>query len=142
MQQPRPPVIVGGGGAKRTPRLAAIYADEFNSAFTGIDGTSIQFERVRKACEDAGRDPTTLTLSAAQVVCCGSEPRAIAARAFAIGRDVDELRANGLCGTPDEVVEKARSYASAGAGRLYFQILDLADLDHIALLAAEVLPHL
>lgn len=141
-QRPHPPVIVGGGGPKRTPRLAAAYADEFNIAFSSPEVTAAQFDRVRAACDAAGRDPASLTYSVAQVVCCGENDEVLARRAAAIGRDVDELRANGAAGTPAEVVESLRRFADLGAERAYLQILDLTDLDHLALLAAEVLPSL
>ena len=86
------------------------------------------------------RDPDSLAYSAAQVVCCGRDDAEVARRAAAIGRDVDELRENGLCGSPDEVTAKLATYAGAGASRAYLQILDLTDLDHLALIGEEVLP--
>ena len=141
VQRPGPPIIVGGHGARRTPRLAATYAAEFNLAFSSLEETGSQFQRVRAACEARGRDPGSLVCSAAQVVCCGRTEAEVTARARAIGQPVDVLRANGLCGTPEEVLDKLATYAGVGAGRVYLQILDLADLDHLALIAAEVLPH-
>jgi F420-dependent oxidoreductase-like protein len=140
VQRPGPPVIVGGGGPKRTPRLAATYAAEFNMAFRSSEESGRQFDVVRGACRDVGRDPETLALSVAQVVCCGRDDAEVARRAAAIGREVDELRTNGLCGSPDEVVEKLGRFAGLGASRTYLQVLDLADLDHLALLGEEVLP--
>jgi len=139
-QKPRPPLILGGAGAKRTPRLAAAYADEFNVPFHGVADTHAQFARVRDACARRNRDPASLTLSAAQVVCCGADEAEVAARARAIGREVDELRANGAAGTPDEVVARLRELAAAGAETVYLQVLDLNDLDHLALLSERVLP--
>ncbi len=141
VQRPGPPIIIGGGGPTRTPRLAARYGSEFNRAFRPLDETGEQFERVRGACEAEGRDPASLVLSAAQVVCCGRDDAEVARRASAIGQPVDQLRQNGLCGTPDEVVAKLATYAGVGASRVYLQILDLSDLDHLALLGEEVLPH-
>jgi len=140
-QQPGPPIIVGGHGARRTPRLAATYAAEFNLVFSPLEETGTQFGRVRAACEAQGRDPDSLAYSAGQVICCGVTEAEVAARARAIGREVDELRTNGLCGSPEEVVAKLATYAEAGAERMYLQILDLADLDHLALIAQQVLPH-
>ena len=140
-QRPGPPIIIGGGGPKRTPRLAATFGAEFNLAFRSLADTGAQFDVVRGACEAAGRDPATLVLSAAQVVCCGRDDADVTRRAKAIGRQVDELRENGLCGTPEEVVAKLATFAQAGAARAYLQILDLGDLDHLALIAGEVLPH-
>jgi F420-dependent oxidoreductase-like protein len=141
VQRPGPPVIVGGGGPTRTPRLAARYASEFNLAFRSLADTGDQFERVRAACESAGRDPSSLVLSAAQTVCCGRDDAEVGRRAAAIGRQVDELRQNALCGTPDEVTAKLATFAAAGASRAYLQVLDLDDLDHLTLLGEEVLPH-
>jgi F420-dependent oxidoreductase-like protein len=141
VQRPHPPLIVGGGGAKRTPRLAATFADEFNIAFHGLDDTAAQFARVRAACEAIGRDPGTMTFSAAQTVCCGVDDADVARRAKAIGRDVDQLRADGAAGTPDQVVERLQALAAAGAGAVYLQVLDLDDLDHLRLLSERVVPH-
>jgi F420-dependent oxidoreductase-like protein len=140
VQQPHPPVIVGGGGTKRTPRLAARYADEFN-IFRPLPEVAAQFERVRAACESIGRDPATLTMSAAIVICCGTDDAEVRRRAKAIGRDVDELKAGGACGTPAEVIDRLGEYAAAGVARAYLQVLDLSDLDHVRLLGSEVLPH-
>jgi F420-dependent oxidoreductase-like protein len=139
-QTPHPPVIVGGLGAKMTPRLAAGYASEYNAPFITPDLVELQYERVRAACETAGRDPATLTLSVAQVLCCGVDEAEVTRRAAAIGRDPAELRENGLAGTPDEVVAKLGRFAELGAARAYLQVLDLDDLDHLALVAKEVLP--
>lgn len=140
--QTKPPVLVGGLGKRRTPELAARYADEFNLPFVDEQTTAAQFARVRAACEAQGRDPGTLIWSNALVLCVGADETEIARRAAAIGREPDELRANGLAGTPGEVVDKIGRYAELGAERLYLQVLDLADLDHLRLVAAEVMPQL
>jgi F420-dependent oxidoreductase-like protein len=138
-QQPRPPVLIGGAGPKRTPALAARYADEFNVPFSTTEATAAAFGRVRAACEVAGRDPASMTYSAAQTVCCGRSPEELKRRADAIGREVDDLREHGLAGMPDEVAAKITEFASLGASRMYLQVLDLSDLDHLELLA-ELIP--
>lgn len=134
------PVIVGGGGAKRTPALAARYAAEFNLPFASSDRTREQFGRVRSACEEAGRDPATMTLSVAQVMCVGADEAEVSRRAAAIGREPAELRENGVAGTPAEAVETLRRFGEAGAERVYLQVLDMSDLDHLRLIAEEVMP--
>lgn len=134
------PVLVGGHGKKRTPALAATYADEFNLPFADIEATRTQFGRVARAVEAAGRDAASMTYSAAQVLCVGADEAEIDRRAAAIGREKDELRANGLAGTPEEVVAKIKQFEAAGAERLYLQVLDLHDLEHLRLVAAEVMP--
>ncbi|MFB6395486.1 LLM class F420-dependent oxidoreductase [Polymorphospora lycopeni] len=141
-QSPRPPVLLGGHGAKRTPQLTARYADEFNVPFAGVDDTRTRFERVRAACAEGSRDPGSLRLSNALVLCCGRTDEEVNRRAAAIGREPDELRANGLAGSPAEIVEKIGRYAEVGTERVYLQVLDLDDLAHIELVAAEVAPQL
>jgi F420-dependent oxidoreductase-like protein len=139
VQRPGPPVIMGGYGATRTPRLAATYADEFNVPMGPLDVTATQFDRVREACATTGR---TVLLSAAQTVCVGKDDAEVRRRADAIGQPPEQLRATGLGGTPAEVVDKIGAFAAAGATRIYLQTLDLSDLDHLDLIAAEVVPQL
>jgi F420-dependent oxidoreductase-like protein len=140
VQSPRPPLIVGGHGAKRTPRLAAKFADEFNVAFSSYDVSKTQFELVDDACRAIGRDPKSLLRSVAQVVCCGANDAEVARRAANIGREVDELKANGIAGTPAEVIEKIQMWGGLGLSRLYLQVLDMKDLDHVHLVASDVMP--
>ncbi|NUP28862.1 MAG: LLM class F420-dependent oxidoreductase [Nocardia sp.] len=137
VQQPVP-VIVGGQGPKRTPRIAAQYATEFNIPFVSVDESAAQFDRVRAAVAARGRAADSMVYSNALIACVGSSESEIARRAGAIGREVDELRANGLAGSPAEVADKIGRYREIGTQRIYLQILDLADLDHLALIADEV----
>jgi F420-dependent oxidoreductase-like protein len=136
------PVLIGGSGKKRTPALAARYATEFNVPFASAEDNARLFAGVREACEEAGRDPGSMIYSSALVVCVGRDEAEFARRAEAIGREPDELRSNGVAGTPAEAVETLGRYAEAGAQRVYLQVLDLADLDHLDLVAAEVAPQL
>ncbi|MDJ0380183.1 LLM class F420-dependent oxidoreductase [Streptomyces sp. G-G2] len=140
--QDRVPVLIGGQGAKRTPRLAATYADEFNMAFASVADTEAQFGRVRAAAVTAGRSPDDLVYSNALVACVGRDDAEVARRAAVIGRDVDELKANGLAGTPAEVVERIAAFEAVGSSRIYLQMLDLDDLDHLELISSQVLPQL
>ena len=135
-------MIIGGKGKRRTPALAARYAAEFNLPFVSPEVTSEQVDRVRKACADIGRDPDELTYSNALVLCCGATEEEVRRRADAIGRSTDDLRENGLAGSPAEVVDRIGQFAALGAGRIYLQTLDLDDLDHLELVAAEVMPQL
>ncbi|CAL9567685.1 MULTISPECIES: LLM class F420-dependent oxidoreductase [unclassified Streptomyces] len=136
--QAKVPVLIGGLGAKRTPRLAARYADEFNIPFASVADTQAQFGRVRAAAEEAGRSADDLVYSNALVVCVGKDDAEVARRAQAIGRDVDELKENGLAGSPAEVVDKIGRYAEVGSSRIYLQVLDLHDLDHLELISSQV----
>lgn len=140
VQSPRPPIIVGGSGRRRTPALAAGYADEFNVPFASLEDTGAQFDRVRGVVAESGRDAASMTYSAAQIVCVGRDDGELARRAEALGRSPDELRENGLGGSPAEVVDKIGRFAARGAGRLYLQFLDLGDLDQLELIATQIAP--
>jgi F420-dependent oxidoreductase-like protein len=137
-----PPLIVGGLGAKRTPALAARYAAEFNVPFADVEDARTQFQRVRSACEQIQRSPDSLTYSHAITVCCAASEEDLRRRAERIGRDPEELRRNGAAGSPAEVLERLAAFADAGAQRAYLQLIDLDDIDHLELIAAEVMPQL
>ena len=134
-----PPIIMGGYGPKRTPALAAKYANEFNLPFPPLEIYRSSCDNVRAACEARGRDPESMIYSVAQVLCVGANDAEVARRAQNIGREVDELILNGAAGSPAQVLDKIASFAEAGATRVYLQILDMDDLDHIHLLAEEVM---
>jgi F420-dependent oxidoreductase-like protein len=141
-QRPHPPVIVGGLGARRTPALAARFANEFNVPFVSAEVTAERIQLVRAACRAAGRDPEELVYSHAITVCCAHEESELERRAARIGRTLEDLRSSGAAGSPEEVSSRLEQYRRAGASRSYLQIIDLDDLDHVALIAAEVVPRL
>jgi F420-dependent oxidoreductase-like protein len=139
-QRPRPPVLIGGAGTRRTPRLAAAYADEFNLGFHSVPDSAAAFGRVRAACAAAGRDAASLRYSVAHTVCCGRDTAELERRAAAIGRPLADLRADAVAGTPAEVIDRIGQFGEIGADGVYLQVLDLDDIDHLELIAAEVLP--
>ena len=140
LQRPRPPILIGGVGAKTTPRLAATFADEFNVPVRSLEVTRLQFERVSEACDRAGREASSIVFSAVQVLCIGESRAELEVRAQWMGRTVDVVRADGLAGSVDDALEKIAEFAAAGAQGMYLQILDLKDLDHLRL-AGERLLH-
>jgi F420-dependent oxidoreductase-like protein len=141
VQQPGPPLLIGGMGAKRTPALAARFADEFNTPFAGIDAAAEQFDRVAAACAEIGRDPKELRRSAALTVAVGRNDAEISQRAAATGQSLEQLRAKGAAGTPAELVDLIGTWRErTGISRMYLQLLDLADLDQVELIAAVVQP--
>jgi len=136
------PVIVGGGGKRRTPALAARFATEYNIGFVTVEDVAAAYGRVRAACGEVGRDPASLTYSVALTTYCGRDDADVRRRTDAAGTDVERLRTRGLVGTPDEIVDRIGRYAEVGASRVYFQVLDLHALDMIELMAERVLPQL
>jgi F420-dependent oxidoreductase-like protein len=138
VQSPRPPIILGGAGKRRSATLAARFADEYNVGFNRKETGEI-FGRVRAAAAETGRE---LVYSVAHAVCVGRDDAEVKRRADAIGRDVAELRESSIAGTPAEAVERIGEYAGHGATRVYLQVLDIADLDHLELIASQVMPQL
>lgn len=140
--QSRIPVLIGGGGARRTPALAARYGDEYNQAFPEIDAVGPRIGVINKALADVGRAPGSLVQSVALVAVVGQDEAEFTKRAAAIGREPAELREHGIAGTVTEVVDRLKVLEAAGVQRVYLQIMDLADLDHLDLIAREVRPQL
>ncbi|PXA70334.1 LLM class F420-dependent oxidoreductase [Cryobacterium arcticum] len=140
--QARVPVIVGGGGAKRTPAMAARFATEFNLPFPEFADIAGKFAGVRAACEAVGRDPQELVYSTALIAVAGADEAEFSRRAAAVGREPAELREHGLAGTASEVVDRLGALADDGVECVYLQIMDLADLDHLDFIAREVVPQL
>jgi alkanesulfonate monooxygenase len=140
-QSPRVPIIVGGSGLVRTPGIAARYGDEFNVAFRPIEHLTASYQALDVACASIQRDPGTIRRSCARTLCVGEDGADVQRRADAIGRDLDDLRTRGIAGTPDEAIEALARYAAIGVSRVYLQVLDLTDLDHLRVVARDVLPH-
>ncbi len=138
VQAPRPPLILGGAARKRGAALAARFADEYNVAFDRA-GAPAAFDRVRAAAAESGR---SLVYSVAQVLCVGKDESELRRRAEAIGREPADLRATELAGTPEEVVDRIGEFADLGVSRVYLQVLDLNDLDHLELVAGKIAPQL
>lgn len=141
-EQDAVPIVIGGNGKKRTPELVARYGSEFNLPFVSVEDSAEKFENVRAVAREYDRDPATITMSNALVLCAGATWDELTRRSEAIGRDLAELRENGLAGSPAEIVDTIGRYAEAGSQRIYLQVLDLSDLDHLDLVASEVIPQL
>jgi alkanesulfonate monooxygenase len=141
--QSSPPVIVGGHGKRRTPALAAQYAAEFNVGFSGPEEVAGLFAGARSACAEIERDPDDLVLSVAHILACGRTEADVNRRAADANNDAASLRdAEAFAGSPAEVVERIGQFAEIGATRFYLQFNGLADLDHLDLIASEVVPQL
>ncbi len=137
VQTPHPPIIIGGTGPKRTPAIAARYADEFNAALGG--DIRERYAVFARACEAIGRDPDEPRRSAVLPVACGATAAEAERRGAVIGSEF--IRTEAAIGSPELVTERIRDLGEAGADTVYLHIYDIQDLDHIALLGAEVLPH-
>jgi len=138
VQEPHPPILIGGYGARRTPELTARFAAEFNVPAATLEPTAQQYARVDAACEAIGRDPASVIRSVWVTACIGRDETEFNVRAAAIGRDPAEIREHGLAGTPAEARATLGRFKEIGVSRVYLQFLDVDDLDHLDL-AIEVL---
>jgi len=138
LQPGGPPIIIGGHGKRRTPRLAATYAAEFNQPFPQVDDYRAQVKVVREACETIGRDPDDLFYSVALTVCCGESEEELGLRAGKLGLRLEDLRATAAAGRPSEVIDRIADFVDAGAQRVYLQLLDCSDVEQVHLLADRV----
>jgi F420-dependent oxidoreductase-like protein len=137
-QSPRPTLIVGGGGPRRTPRLASRFADEYNCGFPS--GAGERFARFGEVCEQTGRDPATVRLSVCLPVCCGRDESEVSSRVEASG--ARRLLEQGVCGPPEAVVHRLEALGEEGAGTVYLHLYDVADTEHLRLLGDEVVRQL
>ncbi|HEY2505571.1 MAG TPA: LLM class F420-dependent oxidoreductase [Streptosporangiaceae bacterium] len=137
-QHPHPPVIVGGAGARRTPAIAARFATEFNAALSGIEEATERFARFDRACEAIGRDPASARHSGFIPVAIGTTQAEADRRAAIVASP--GIRQSMVIGTPALLTERIAGLADVGADTIYLHIYDIGDLDHIALIGAEVLP--
>jgi F420-dependent oxidoreductase-like protein len=140
VQTPRPEIVIGGTGPRRTPLMAAKWADEFNSG--GGAGTAERIAHVREVCEEIGRDPATLRMSVTTQVICGATQAEADARLNRLGDPGRRMLANGTVGDVRTVVGALQELKSAGAEIAYLHIFDIDDHDHLRLIGAEVLPQL
>jgi len=136
------PIIVGGRGPSRTPAFAARFADEYNGFLAEPDELRGRFDRLDAACAAAGRDPGEIVRSIAITTVVGRSSDEIATRAESAGIEPERLQRTGIASTPAQAVDRIAGLADLGVTRIYLQLMDLRDLDHLELIASEVLPHL
>ncbi len=144
VQRPHPPLLMGGNAGPRAARLAARYADEYNTAFPTPEQAAERRDRIAAACEAAGREPIPFSIMTTAVV--GADRDDLDERARKLGEwegeavDLAELSHNGLVGTVEDVVERLRVYARAGVERVFVQHLLHRDLDAVELLGRAIVP--
>jgi F420-dependent oxidoreductase-like protein len=136
-QRPHPPIIVGGAGPKRTPAIAARFATEFNAALSSVEQARARFGVFAAACEAIGRDPSGARKSGFIPVAIGSTQAEADRRAEIVGSS--RIRESMLIGSPALLTDRIAELAKVGADTVYLHIFDIHDLDHIALIGAEVL---
>jgi F420-dependent oxidoreductase-like protein len=141
VQRPHVPIIIGGGGPKRTPHLAARFAAEYNAPRQSAEVTAAHFARVREACTAIGRDPGSLTYSTTIVAACGRTQAEIKQRAARIAALTRPGHVSADV-TPAQLVELISELGAIGTQRIYLRIYDPTDIDQLELMATEVMPQL
>lgn len=148
LQAPRPPVIVGGAAKPRTARLAARFADEYNTPFATVEECRERRARVVDACAEATREPLVFSLMTGCVVAADrfelrDRLRRLMERMGVEGDPDDFVRERGdvlVLGTVEEVVARLRELEAAGVERIFLQHLAHDDVEMVRLLGAEVAP--
>jgi F420-dependent oxidoreductase-like protein len=146
VQRPHPPIVIGGAAGPRVARLAARWADEYNTTFASPEACRERRARIVAACEHEGRSPIPFSLMTA--CCVGRDREETLARAQRrlerSGRDGDPAELLGddstLIGTVDEVLTRLGAYRDAGVERVFLQHLDHTDLDMVRLIGEELVP--
>jgi F420-dependent oxidoreductase-like protein len=148
LQRPRPPIIVGGRGGRRSLALAARWADEYNTFSASLDELRQRRDAFAQAWTDAGRDPDSFRFSAMVAALVGADDAELRERVARLAewqgsepaQVLDSLRATGVVGTVDEVAEQLRELEAAGAQRVMLQHLLHDDLDAVELIGRELIP--
>jgi F420-dependent oxidoreductase-like protein len=133
-----PRIIIGGGGPRRTPSLAARFADEFNTGLGLGQGLPERFAYFRKVVTEHGRDPAAIRLSTTLPVYCGATKAEAERGAATLGEAGARLLSMGVVGVPREVAGRLEQLAEVGIDTVYFHIYDAVNLDQIRLLGQEV----
>jgi alkanesulfonate monooxygenase SsuD/methylene tetrahydromethanopterin reductase-like flavin-dependent oxidoreductase (luciferase family) len=151
VQRPHPPLIVGGAAGPRGARLAARWADEYNTTFTSPEECARRRAVVAEAWEAAGRDPATLRFSLMTGCVIGEDRADLVRRAGRVaerrGRSADDAEAmlreadrGWIAGTPDEARERLREFEEAGVERVMLQHLAHDDVGMVELIGRELVP--
>ena len=150
VQDPHPPLIMGGGAGPRSAALAARWADEYDVVFVDPAMARERRDRIATACEATDRDPADVRFSLFTRVVVGAEERELKQRATALMErqdqqgDVDafieEMSSNMTVGTVEQVLERLAEYAEAGVERVYMQHLVHDDLEMVAQIGQEIVP--
>lgn len=152
VQEPHLPIIVGGKGGPRIARLAARWADEYNTYFVRPEEVRERYARVREAVDAEGRDQGGFTTSLMAGVVVAADRDELLRRVEGL-MEIDGVSESGpqdhlayldsrgyVVGTPDQALERLAAFEEAGVQRIMLQDLLVDDLDMLALLGSEVIP--
>jgi F420-dependent oxidoreductase-like protein len=148
VQRPRPPIIVGGSGGRRSLALAARWADEYNTFSGSLDQVRQRRDAFAETWKKAGRDPDAFRFSVMVSVVVGADEgelrdrvgRLAELRGRPAAETLDSVRASGVAGTVDEAAERLRELEAAGAQRVMLQHLLHDDIDAVELIGRELIP--
>jgi F420-dependent oxidoreductase-like protein len=150
LQDPHPPLIIGGDAGPRSSRLAALWADEYNTTGTGPEEFRARRERVSAACEAIDRDPGEMRFSLMNTTIVGADQKEVEGRvrrlldargdATEAKAWIEKVRDERIVGTTDWVLERLARYAEAGVERVMMQHLLHTDLEAVALIGQAIIP--
>jgi F420-dependent oxidoreductase-like protein len=146
VQLPHPPIVIGGSGGRRSCRLAARYANEYNTVSPTPEEVVERRGRLAEACEAEGRP--MLPFSVMTCVLAGADEAELSERVGRLerqmGAEAGSIRRNPhhgwIIGTIPEVAEQLRALAEAGVERVFCQHFLHDDLDGVALIGERLAP--
>lgn len=144
VQRPHPPLIMGGGAGPRAARLAARYADEYNTVSPTLEEIAERRARIAAACERAGRAPIPFSVMTTALL--GADGEEVERRARELGEwrgepvDLDAMAGTWIVGTVAQAAARLREYEQAGVERIYLQHPVHRDLDVVELIGGELVP--
>lgn len=152
VQQPHPPLIIGGSGGPKSVALAARWANEYNTVLPTLEEARSRRSALDSALGSAGRDADDYTFSLMSTCIVGSDEAELRRRVQDVltrtnnDKSVDEYIAEAsksrIVGTTDQVVERLNQFAEAGVGRVMLQHLNHVDVDMVRLIGSEIVPAL
>jgi alkanesulfonate monooxygenase SsuD/methylene tetrahydromethanopterin reductase-like flavin-dependent oxidoreductase (luciferase family) len=146
VQQPRPPIVVGGVGEKYTLPLVARYADVWNVPTYALGELEHKVSVLRSICDEIGRDPSSIVLSVEAVMALAGDDASLpAVRSLAekrFGVPAFGLKEGGLIGTPPAIVDRLNELRELGFGQIVLFTHDRGSDETLDLLASQVISQL
>ncbi len=152
VQQPQPPLIIGGSGGPKSLALAARWAEEYNTVFPSVEEARSRRSALDEALRAVGRSPDGYTFSMMTTCIVGGDEPELRQRVqnvlartnnnTAVDDYIAETSEQRIVGTTEQVIERLNRYEGAGVGRVMLQHLDHSDLDMVKLIGSELVPAL
>jgi alkanesulfonate monooxygenase SsuD/methylene tetrahydromethanopterin reductase-like flavin-dependent oxidoreductase (luciferase family) len=144
VQRPHPPLILGGDAGPRAARLAARFADEYNTTFPSVEQARERRAGIVAACDAAGREPIPFSIMTTTVIGADEaeyDERVRELTAWTGERAADQDPERMILGTVEQAIERIKAYEQAGVERVFLQHLLHRDVAMVELIGRELVPN-